>query len=185
MLRRRLMPLFLVLLADSSLCAQNKPLPLCIVQTKPNQATDYDPSAGPWAIEMYNQLSEQKLRSGAPLQITVLPASDKKDILPEIRRLPCVWVVQLWYFEEDPASSHAAVSSGGPTPRSASNPQLVYPQLKDSLFFSLWNADTQKVLERGSAPLHPTERLSSPGRSNVMPSAGLVQQILKRLNELH
>ena len=185
MLRLLLVPLVLVPGVASCLRAQHPPLPLCIVQTKPNQATDYDPSAGPWAIEMYNQLSGQKLRSGAPLKITVLPASDKKDILPEIRRLQCVWVVQLWYFEEDPTSSHAAVSSGGPTPRSALNPQLVYPQPKDSLFFSLWNADTQKVLERGSAPLHPTERLSSPGASNVMPSVGLVRQILKRLDELH
>ncbi len=82
MFRRLSAALVFALLAASPLLAQHPPLSLCLVQTKPDAATQYDPSAGSWAIELDKLLSAQKLRSGVPLRITVLAASVEKDVLP-------------------------------------------------------------------------------------------------------
>jgi hypothetical protein len=176
----------LTLLAASPLLAQPAPFSLCIVQTKADASTHYDPSAGPWAIEMNNLLSTRKLRNNAPLHITVLAASTQKEVLPEVHRLHCPWVVQLWYqHNPDLDLSQAGVSSD---PSSAFNPQLGTPPpvgTQDSLFFSLWNGVTKKVIARGAVPL----RLSQTGppsarHATTAPCATLTQQILKRLNQL-
>jgi hypothetical protein len=128
------------LLIASPLCAQTLPLTLCIVQTKADPAKQYDPSAGPWAIKIYNQLSGKRLLNGASLRITVLPASVQTDILPEVRRLQCEWVLQLWYL-------------GTP-----GRPELVGPRQgprfsNDSLFFSLWNGGHKESALTGSTSL--------------------------------
>jgi hypothetical protein len=150
--------LLFVLVATSSLCAQGQSLHLCIVQTKPNEETQYAPfAAGSLSVEVYNALSGKNLRNGSPLRITVLAASVQRDILPEVRRLQCEWVVQLWYADAN------------------------------SMFFSLWNGATREVLTRGSALLRLTGQthLSSPLARPPDPGAITAQQVLKRLNELH
>jgi len=177
MLWRGLVPLLFLLVADSSLCAQVQPLPLCIIQTKLDPSIQYDPSAGPWAIDLYNHLSGKKLRNGSPLKITVFPASVQKDILPEVRRLQCARVVQLWY-------NHSSIQPGavsGVMP--GGHGQLVMqpePTYEDSLFYSLWDTATQKVLGHGSVPL------SWHSVTGEAPNAGtgvtLAKQTLKWLN---
>jgi hypothetical protein len=176
--------LIFAFLTASSLYAQHEPLSLCIVQTKPDQATQYDPSAGPWAIAMYKQLSGQQLRNGAPLRITVLAASVEKDVLPEVRRLQCVWVVQLWYQQVITLAqvhgipgppwyqqvSTLAQGSGIPDGERLSGGS------EDSLFFALRNAGTAKVIANGMTPLRVD--------SKAKPCAELAHKILKRLNQL-
>jgi hypothetical protein len=163
--------LVLALLAASPLLAQYSPLSLCLVQTKPDSATQYTPSAGPWAIELYKVLSAQKLTSDAPLQITVLAALQEKDVLPEVRRLQCLYTVQLWYQRSIwPKGAGRTMDDG------------------DSLLFSLWNSTTGKVIAHGASPI----RLIHPGgvRSPdpLVPEPGpcvvLTQQIMKSLNKL-
>jgi len=80
MTRRLVISLLFVLVSAFLLCAEQQPLTLCIVQTKPDQPMEYDPSAGPWAIGTYSHLYGKKLRDGSSLKITVLPASVPKDI---------------------------------------------------------------------------------------------------------
>ena len=154
--RRFSAALVFALLAASPLPAQHPPLSLCLVQTKPDTTTQYDPSAGPWAVELDELLSTQKLRSGAPLLIRVLAASAEKDVVPEVRRLQCPYVVQLWYqaFGSD--------------------------LTEDSLLFSLWNGTTGKVIAHGASPIrvigqHPNLRA---------PCAALTQEIMQGLNKL-
>jgi hypothetical protein len=72
-------------------------LSLCIVHTKSHSSDQYEPSAGPDAIAMYQELVGRRLQNGATLQITVLPASMQQEIEPEVHRLNCSWVLQLWY----------------------------------------------------------------------------------------
>jgi hypothetical protein len=185
MARRFLLSLLLVFAADS-LCAQSRSLPLCIVQTKPDQTMHWDPSAGPWAIEVYNQLSGQKLRNGSSLKITVLPASVQKDVLPEVRRLQCALVVQLWFSHiADSSPMQAGVSSGENF--SPLNPLLAGPgpaRSEDSLFFSLWNAATGKILSRGSAPLRSPVVPGPPGLRDGTPCTAFAHETLKRLNQV-
>ncbi len=186
MLRQLLVSLLLGLAATASLWAQSPPVSLCIVQTKPDETTHYDPSAGPWAIEMYNRLAGQKLRNGSPLKITALPASVKKDILPEVQRLQCAWVVQLWYSPiVDFSQSALGVRSNMIAPL---NPQLRSPETpvgkEGNLFFSLWNGVTKEVFARGSAPLRPARQSGLREPPNLTPFDALAQQILKRLNQL-
>ena len=176
MLWRRLMPLFLVLVADSSLCAQNQPLPLCIVQTKLDQTIRYDPSAGPWAIGVYNRLSAKRLHNGSPLKITVLPASLQKEILPEVQRLQCTRVLQIWY-------DHSYIQPGAVSGSRSQSVLRPEPTYEDSLFYSLWNAANQKVIGRGSVPL--SWRLESGEAPNVGAGITLAQQTLKWLNRAH
>jgi hypothetical protein len=134
---------------------------------------------------MYDRLVGQKLRNGSPLEITVLPASVLKEILPEVRRLQCAWVVQLWYSHVDFTPNSGGVSSNLITPL---DPQLDTPGRpfgrEDNLFFSLWNGVTQKVLARGSAPLRAAPRPGLGEPPNLTPFDALAQQILKRLNQL-
>lgn len=178
-----------LLLAASPLLAQPAPLSVCLVQTKPDTSTQYEPSAGPWAVEIDKQLSTQHLRSGAPLHITALAASTQKALLPELNRLQCAWVIQLWYqHNPDLDLSRAGVSSD-PTP--PFNPQLGGPapvDSDDSLFFTLWNAHTGKTLARGAAPLRPVESQvpapPEPVRANPATCTVLTRQIVKGLNKL-
>jgi hypothetical protein len=86
-----------VVIVATSVFAQPQPLSLCIVQTKSDAASQYEPSAGPYAIVMYDQLASQRLQNGTALHITVLAASMQRDIPPEVHRLNCSWVIQLWY----------------------------------------------------------------------------------------
>lgn len=165
MLRR--VVLLIVIVATCSLCAQSQSLHLCIVQTKPDLETSYDPPAGRLAIEVYKQLSGKGLRNSLPpLRITALPASVQKDILPEVRSLQCEWVVQLWYADSDPSQ--------------ASN-------RPDSIFFSLWNRATQRIVTRGTALLRlpGPAQLARPLRRIANPGAIVAQQVIKRLNQLY
>jgi hypothetical protein len=154
----------LVLMAAPPLLAQHPPLSLCLVQTKPNPSTEYDPPAGPWATEVYTLLSAQKLRSGAPLRITVLAALGEKDVLSEVRRLQCPYIVQLRY--------HLSITHGGRSPG----------EDEDSLLFSLWNGNTGKVVADGASLIPGPNRLPSASPHAV--SADLAQQIMKGLNKL-
>lgn len=171
MFRRFAATLVFALVAASPLLAQHLPLSLCLVQTKPDAETEYDPSAGPWAIELDKLLTAQKLTSGTPLQITVLEALQEKDVLPEVHRLQCPYTVQLWYQRNPwPKGTRRTLDDG------------------DSLLFSLWNSTTGKAIAHGASPI----RLTHPGgvRSPdpLVPEPGpcvvLTQQIMKSLNKL-
>jgi hypothetical protein len=171
MFRRFSAALVFGLLTASPLLAQHPPLSLCLVQTKPDAVTQYTPSAGAWAIELDKLLSAQKLRSGAPLQVTVLAASAEKDIQAEIRRLQCPYVVQLSYQQSlSPVWRYAKEAYG------------------DSLLFSLWSGPTGKVIARGASPIrliHGQDRPApSPLVSEPIPCAAVTQQIMKGLNKL-
>jgi hypothetical protein len=171
MFRRFSAALVFGLLTASPLLAQRSPLTLCLVQTKPDAVTQYTPSAGAWAIELDKLLSAEKLRSGAPLEITVLAASVDKDIPPEVRRLQCPYVVQLSYQQSlSPAWRYAKEAYG------------------DSLLFSLWSGPTGKVIARGASPIrliHGQDRPApSPLVSEPVPCAAVTQQIMKGLNRL-
>lgn len=171
MFRRFSAALVLSLLAASPAIAQRPPLSVCLVQTKPGAATQYDPSAGPWAIELDKLLSAQKLRSGAPLQITVLAASLEKGVQPEVRRLQCPLVIQLSYQH-----------SLAPVTRYA-----IY-DYEDSVAFSLWRGSTGEIVAHGTSPIRLIRGQDRPPPSPLvaepMPCAALTQQIIKRLNKL-
>ncbi|MGC1296289.1 MAG: hypothetical protein WA869_14745 [Alloacidobacterium sp.] len=180
MCRRFSAALVFALLAASPLQGQHPPLSLCLVQTKPNAAAQYDPPPGPWAIELDKLLATQELRTGAKLQITLLAASTEKDVLPEARRLQCPYIVELWYHQSHPASGRYAMG----------DEDSLFSQWNDgdSLFFSLWNGDTGKVIARGASPIRlvqdQTVRRSNPLVAEPSPCAALAQQIVKHLNKL-
>ena len=159
----------LVILASSPVFAQPQPLSLCIVDTKPNTATRYQPDAGPYAIAIYDQLKKQKLQNGRELRMAGLAASVQGDILPEVHRLNCSWVLQLWY--------HRSADGGGGT-----DPTFMGDQ--DVLLFTLWNRDTQKVIARGSG-IAMRETI---GSTSLVPNpllySGLARQIMKKLDQL-
>jgi len=150
-------------MAASPLLAQRPPFSFCLVQTKPDARAQYDPPAGPWATELYTLLSAQKLKSGAPLQIMVLAALDEKDVLPEVRRLQCRYVVQLLY--------HSGFGGG----RTNGEDQ-------DSLVFSLWNGVTGKAIANGASLIPGRQRL--PSTSMNATCADLALRIMKNLNKL-
>ena len=153
-----------VFIVATSVFAQRQPLSLCIVQTKPDAATQYEPPAGPFAMVMYNQLASQPLQNGTVLHFTVLAASVQHAVLPEVQRLRCSWVVQLWYH----ITSHGDTKMGD----------------QDSLLFNLWNGETRKVIARGSGVLlRPTEGDAS-NVPNPLVFSGLARQIRKKLNQL-
>ena len=110
---------------------------------------------------MYQQLAGQKLKDGSDLNIIVFPASLQQDILPEVQRLNCSWVLQLSYhtYVDDDASGQGGTRF-------------------DSLLFPLWNGATQRVVENGSG-------FAFPRRSRLSPYATFSKQILKALNQLH
>lgn len=160
--------LFLVL-AGCALHGQDPRLPLCIVQIKPDLATQYDPSAGPWAIAMYNQLSRQTLSNGAPLKITVMAASVEREVLPEARRLQCAWSLQIWLQQMPEWGAD-------------------WDRFHQTLFFALRNSGTGKVVASGAAPLRSSEPwvtvIDNDPDAQAMPCAGLAKQILARFNQL-
>lgn len=155
--------LALAVATTPQLYSQSGTVSLCIVDTRPGQAGPYDPPAGPFAIGMYQQLDGQILKNGSGLYITVFPASLQRDILPEVHRLNCSWVLQLWLhlYEDDDVFDQSR-------PRGARF---------DSLTFALWNGATRKVLERGSGFVSLRE-------PKVTPYASFSKQILKSLNQL-
>ena len=169
--RRFSTTLVFALLGESPALAQHPPLSLCLVQTKPDAATQYDPSAGAWAIELNELLSAQKLKSGAPLQITVLAASVEKDIQPEARRLQCPYFVQLTY-----------------QPSRATVTRYAIYDYEDSLAFSLWSGATGEILAKGASPIRLIRGQDRPPPSPLiaerMPCTAITQQIIKRLNRL-
>jgi hypothetical protein len=157
--------LALALLAGSGLLAQPAPLSLCLVQIKPFSWTQYDPPAGPWATEVYDLLSPQKLANGASLRITVLNAAIEKDVPMALSGLRCPYAVKL--------SDHGRLSLGG---RSLGEDPA-------SVLFTLWSGETGKVIANGSS-LVPA---MGPRASKAMfakTCASLTQQILKSLNKL-
>jgi hypothetical protein len=136
---------------------------LCIVDTRPEQVGPYDPPAGPFAIGMYRQLIGQRLKDGSELNIIVFPATQQRDILPEVRRLNCFWVLQLWYHRyEDGDVFHQT------------QPRGVHA---DTLFFTLWNGATGKGIDGGGG-------FVSSHDSGLTPYPSFRKQILKTLNHL-
>lgn len=134
---------------------------------------------------MYNQLARKKLRNGSALDITVLPATVQNEILPEAHRLHCAWVVQLWYSHSDDLTLGQAGVGG--EPYAPFNPDFADPEpIKSnaSLYFSLWNGGTRKVIARGAASFPPD------GYSPRLPPEAadrgtvLALQVLKRLDQL-
>ncbi len=157
---RVLTALSVISVVTPSVFAQPKPISLCIVHTKLQTEPPYEPTAGPYAIGLYEQLAGRRLRDGARLDITVLAATAQQDILPEVRRLQCYYVVQLWHN----------------------------PRVGDILFFSLWNGATRKVIAQGASPIRlllPQDP-PPPGPQPVEhdPCADLAQQIVRKLNKL-
>jgi hypothetical protein len=155
--------LAVVIAISRPVLSQSRVLSLCIVQTKSQRMAQYDPPAGPFAVAMYRELAGQRLQSGAALHIVVLPASVQSDILPEIQRLRCSWVLQLWYEGSTDYDVFNQVQPRG----------LSF----GSLLFTLWNGATRKAVENGAG-------IVSLGKSTPMPFAGFRKQILKKLNQL-
>ncbi|MGB6691919.1 MAG: hypothetical protein WBE76_29095 [Terracidiphilus sp.] len=155
--------LAVVIVTSPPVLPQPHPLSLCIVDTKSHRLSQYDPSAGPYAIAMYQELAGRRLQSGAALHITVLPASMQEDILPEVHSLNCCWVLQLWYQRSTDDDVFGQAQPRG----------LPF----DSLLFTLWNGTTRKVVERGTG-------LVSQGKPMLTPFAAFRKQILKKLNQL-
>jgi hypothetical protein len=87
----------------------------------------------------------------------------EQDILPEVYRLPCPWVLQLRYQRSTDYDAY-----GRAQPRS-----LRF----DSLLFTLWNGKTRKVVERGTG-------FVSQSKPPLTPFAAFRKQILKKLNQL-
>jgi hypothetical protein len=153
-----------VFIVATSVFAQRQPLSLCIVQTKPDAATQYESSGGPFAMAMYNQLANQTLQDGTVLHVTVLTASVQHDILPEVQRLKCSWIVQLWYHV---TSDRDAVMGD-----------------QDTLLFNLWNGDTRKVIGRGSGVLMRQTEGDASQVPNPLVFSALARQILRKLNQV-
>jgi len=180
MCRRFSAALVFALMAAPPLWGQHPPLSLCLVQTKPDAAAQYDPPSGPWAIELDKLLAPQILRTGATLQITLLAASTEKNVLPEARRLQCPYIVELWYRQSHPASGRYAMGDQDSLFSKWND--------EDSLLFFLWNGATGKVIARGVSPIRLVQgqnlRGSNPLVAEPAPCAALTQQIVKHLNKL-
>ncbi|UWZ86921.1 hypothetical protein [Occallatibacter riparius] len=153
-----------VIPTPNRLFSQPPPTSLCIVDTKPDQAGSYDPPAGPFAIGMYQQLAGQRLRNKAQLNIIVLPASLQRDIVPEVQRLHCSWVLQLWYYQhQDNDVFRESEPRGVPF---------------DRLVFTLSNGATRKIVESGGG-------LISLRGPVLTPYESFRKQILAALNQQH
>lgn len=113
---------------------------------------------------MYQELAGRRLQNGTTLQITVLPASMQQEIEPEIHRLNCSWVLQLWHRRNADEDVFGQVP-----PRNARF---------DSLLFTLWNGTTQEVIENGAG------FVSLATKPPLTPFALFRKQILKKLNRL-
>jgi hypothetical protein len=113
---------------------------------------------------MYNELASQPLQDGTALHVNVLDASVQRAILPEVQRLKCSWVVQLWYH----VTEHRDTKMGD----------------EDTLLFYLWNGETQKVIARGSGVLMRETEGNASTVPNPLVFSGLAQQIRKKLNQL-
>ena len=153
-----------IVVAGCSAWSQPRSLSLCIVHTKSHSSDQYEPSAGSDAIAMYQELAGRRLQNGATLQITVLPASMQQEIEPEIHRLNCSWVLQLWYRRNADEDVFGQVP-----PRNARF---------DGLLFTLWNSTTQEVIENGAG------FVSLATKPPLTPFALFRKQILKKLNRL-
>lgn len=153
-----------IIMTGCSAWSQPDSLSLCIVHTKSHTSDQFEPSAGPGAIAMYQELAGRKLQNGAPLQITVLPASMQQEIEPEVHRLNCSWVLQLWYRRNADDDAFGQVE-----PRSAHF---------DSVLFTLWSSTTREVIEKGAG------YVSLATKPPLTPFALFRKQILKKLNRL-
>lgn len=162
MLRFAKLPIFASLAVVGAtnpyLLSQPRTVSLCVVDTRPDRAGPYDPPAGPFAIGMYQQLVGRRLKDGSALHLIVFPASLQPDIVPEVQRLNCSWVLQLWYhpWAEDNDARDARF---------------------DRLLFTLWNGSTRKVIESGGG-------LVSLRGPQLTPYGSFREQILKTLNQL-
>jgi hypothetical protein len=159
-------PVALAFIVMTGCSARSQPgnLSLCIVHTKSHSSDQYEPSAGPDAIAMYQELAGRRLQNGATLQITVLPASMQQEIEPEVHRLNCSWVLQLWYRRKADEDVFGQVQ-----PRSARF---------DDLLFTLWSSRTREVIENGAG------FVSLATKPALTPFALFREQILKKLNRL-
>lgn len=153
----------IVIATSPGLFAQPRTVSLCVVDTRPDQVAPCDPPAGPFAIGMYQQFVGRRLKDSSELKTTVFPASLQREILPEVQRLNCSWVLQLWYHR------YADEDVFGQTqPRGARF---------DSLSFTLWNGATRKVIESGAGFVSVREPV-------LTPYASFRRQVLKTLNQL-
>jgi hypothetical protein len=165
----RLMKLFILaamaipLATNPTLFSQPSTVSLCIVDTRLAQMGLYDPPAGPFATGMYQQLDGRRLKNGSKLHIIVFPASMQSDIVSEVHRLNCSWVLQLRYRQQLDDDVF-----GQTYPRGTR---------LDSLLFTLWNGATGKVLESGGGFVSLREPL-------LTPYVSFRKQVLKALNQL-
>lgn len=113
---------------------------------------------------MYQELAGRRLQNGATLQITVLPASMQQEIEPEVHRLNCSLVLQLWYRRKGDEDVFGQVQ-----PRGAHF---------DDLLFTLWSSRTREVIENGAG------FVSLATKPPLTPFAQFREQILKKLNRL-
>ena len=124
----------------------------------------YDPTAGPIAIEVYIELSGKRLSDGSPLKTTVLPASVQKDIEPEIAHLQRSWVLQL-----------TRIFTNG-----YSSPVSGY----EDVYFSLWKGATRKTVLKGVA-LFQRRDPHHKDPKDINPAAELANKVVNRLNKHH
>jgi hypothetical protein len=117
---------------------------------------------------MYKQLAQRRLKNGTVLHVTVLAASIQQDVLPEVHRLNCSWVLQLWYHRSTDATNILSGPVGD----------------QDSLLFTLWNSATLKAIARGSGIAMRESYGNGALVPNPIPYSDFAHQILKKLNEL-
>lgn len=111
---------------------------------------------------MYQQLAGQRLKGNVQLNITVFPATPQRDIVPEVQRLHCSWVLQLWHYERaDNDVFRESEPRGVPF---------------DRLVFTVWNGTTQKIVESGGG-------LVSLRGPVLTPYASFRKQILAALSQ--
>ena len=152
-----------IVMAGCSAWSQPGSLSLCIVHTKSHSSDQYEPSAGPYAIAMYQELAGQRLQDGATLHhcSTCLHATGDPAGGPPPY---CSWVLQLWYRRNADEDVFGQVQ-----PRSARF---------DSLLFTLWSSPTREVIENGAG------FVSLATKPPLTPFALFRKQILKKLNRL-
>lgn len=150
--------------ANSAMPLEARGVSLCIVDTKLQRVSLYDPPAGPFATGMYLELARRRLNDGSRLNIIVFPASSESAILPEVHRLNCTWVLQLRYQQQVDDDVFGQT----------------YPRRTrfDTLLYTLWSGSTRDVIKSGRGIVNLGDPL-------VTPYATFGKQIMKALNHQH
>lgn len=170
-----------VVVAGLPASGQARTVSVCVVETKADAHAQFDPPAGRYAAGMFNELSRHRLQDGAELKLIPLAASLEKDVAPEVRRLGCSWVVELWFHARDNTGEMAGPSMSSDVGGGEDDP-IVQNAEPATLIFALWNARTRKVVARGAAP--PPVRQSAQWRTLPFnPYPRFARAILKKLRQ--